>query len=270
MSCEMFSLSNHQFVSIKFSCLIESNVSLLWHWVMSHCYVTDQSEASIVFHWPVRGRDWDEWCEMLWLPGQASGHQSVTYHGARGDQRGRPQASHIVWCHRKGRSHFVVVTIITPAPGCRQSLGQGHYFNLTRGLTRSGDINAALRVDHDWAWLETTCLLRAESWDWECLVSGPSAEWPLRPIHHTLFRGIDSWGQYATIMGKLHILQDDFCCVDTYYIVVGLLRVVNKRALDCGFDYWMCIGWVAFLGWLGGNIKIWISLDTGLGGILPK
>ena len=37
--------------------------------------------------------------------------------------------------------------------------GQGHYYN-NLSLTRSGDINAALRVDHDWAWLETTCLLR--------------------------------------------------------------------------------------------------------------
>ena len=41
--------SMHQFVSIKFSCLIESNVSSVWHWVMSHC--CDISDI-----WPIRGQ----------------------------------------------------------------------------------------------------------------------------------------------------------------------------------------------------------------------
>ena len=173
----------HQFVSIKFSCLIESNVSSVWHWVMSHC--CDISDI-----WPIRGQycvpltnkkpDNEmnglslRCCDSLDRP--VVTRVSLTMDPG-GDQRRRPRASHIAWCHRKGRSHFVlwshyhtrprIQTIIRPPSGSLLFLEEA---------TRSGDINAGPRIDHDWAWaLEWRQLVCWELWPlsaW-CLVWWP-------------------------------------------------------------------------------------------------
>ena len=60
----------------------------------------------------------------------------------------------------EGAERLVVVTIITPAPGCSQLWRRPHYHTLSRGLTSSGDINAGQRIDHDWAgpdWRQLVC-----------------------------------------------------------------------------------------------------------------
>ena len=183
-----------QFVSIKFSCLIESDVPGLWHWhwVMSPC--CDMRES-----WPIRGQD----PGVVITLGQSEARRvmdgvrcrdrpvvtrvTLTM-GLQGDQRGRPgphtlsgpamvrltdqsetsiRVAWSLWTNQsrvtpQGSPHFVVVTIITPSRGCRQSWGH-HHFRFTASQD-SLEIST-LRVDHNWGldWRQLVCRVLATS-----------------------------------------------------------------------------------------------------------
>ena len=126
----------HQFVSIKFSCLIESNVSSAWHWVMSHC--CDISDI-----WPIRG----QYCVPLTNKKPDNEMNGLSLRCC--DSLDRPVVTRVSLTMDPGEIKGAALGphtspdvtaredhtlccghIITPGPGYRQLSGhhQGHYY----------------------------------------------------------------------------------------------------------------------------------------------
>ena len=221
-----------------------------WCDIVVTSVTSDQSEASIVPHWPIRSLTM-RW--MVWVSDVViawTGQWSPECHLPGRSKKPPPGLTHRLMSPQGKITLCAVVTL------SHQAQDTDNYqatirvtIILSRGLTRSGDINAILRIDHDWAWaLEWRQLV---CWELTKAAWAISTSDHLGPQSHTSLNTWEGLTLETNNHGKencIFIQQDNFCehsktPKQTLMLSFGSLKrhVVNKRPLACGFDCWMCI-----------------------------